>query len=552
MIEEIEIENNEELLERLSVLISTAVLKIEENALEIDSLNQVNKSLEEFAANESKSKLELIEDKEILKAKLDNLAGNNSYYTDLVKSLELNIEQNSHYRIEYELIREKYEKMLLENAELKEKVNTIPILNEKITEHNNRINELELLNHSYLNTIGKYEKALTDKELIQKDLASKNIRIYELLNDIQDQKEKLIILESKMLRVKDNDKLMNNYKLIIKDLEGEILGKNEEFNSINYQLSVENAQLKDELNNSKIEIGNVENEKSILENKNQEQIGTINQLKSEIIELNTKINDIKLSYDKLNLEIDRLNKINSNYTQEFDLIKSNEGISQKELKIAKDEIIEINNYNNELMEEIERLETVIKTNKNQISELIEDSKNLKLQIEEVKIENNNAKESNGRYEVEIDNLKSELNSAQNQKIIEYSIKIDELERLNTDLEFQLEEKSNELSQKVRDIKLLQERMAEFIHETNELKSGLAELNVKISIYNNNENKYLSRINNLEDLVKTRYEQINLLENKINNLLDEKNQITETKKALIEMVKSTINEVDEEIISLKSK
>ncbi len=442
--------------------------------------------------------------------------------------------------------------MLLENAELKEKVNTIPILNEKITEHNNRINELELLNHSYLNTIGKYEKALTDKELIQKDLASKNIRIYELLNDIQDQKEKLIILESKMLRVKDNDKLMNNYKLIIKDLEGEILGKNEEFNSINYQLSVENAQLKDELNNSKIEIGNVENEKSILENKNQEQIGTINQLKSEIIELNTKINDIKLSYDKLNLEIDRLNKINSNYTQEFDLIKSNEGISQKELKIAKDEIIEINNYNNELMEEIERLETVIKTNKNQISELIEDSKNLKLQIEEVKIENNNAKESNGRYEVEIDNLKSELNSAQNQKIIEYSIKIDELERLNTDLEFQLEEKSNELSQKVRDIKLLQERMAEFIHETNELKSGLAELNVKISIYNNNENKYLSRINNLEDLVKTRYEQINLLENKINNLLDEKNQITETKKALIEMVKSTINEVDEEIISLKSK
>jgi len=78
------------------------------------------------------------------------------------------------------------------------------------------------------------------------------------------------------------------------------------------------------------------------------------------------------------------------------------------------------------------------------------------------------------------------------------------------------------------------------------------LNVKNSIYNNNENKYLNRISNLEELVKTRYEQINLLENKINNLLDEKNQINETKKTLIDMVKSTINEIDEEIISLKSK
>ena len=546
------IENNEILLDKLSSLINRALEKLNENKLEIDSLNQVNNSLEEFAANESKSKLELIEENEELKARLDNLAGNNSYYTDLVKSLELNIEQNAHYKIEYEHVRDKYEKMLLENAELKEKVNNIPLLNDTIEEQNYKINEIDLLNKSYLNTIGKYEKALVDKELIQKDLASKNIRIYELLNEIENYKEKVTISESQLLKARENEKLISTIQIQLAQNENDYSTKLNEINEVNYQLSVENAQLKDDLNNSKIEIGIVENEKAILENKNQDLNQLISNLQNEANGFKNKINELVGNIEKLNNEIARLSKINSSYIQEFELIKSNKEINDKELKIAQDEIKNLNNYNNELIQEIERLEKNNNEIMNELTTLQDQYKTLNNLLDEVKSENSNIKSSIERYEVEIDNLKSEVNSAGKERIIEYSNKIDDLERLNTDLQFQLEESQKELSQKSKDIKILQDRLSEFINESNELKSEIAEQNVRLSIYSNNESKNLARINNLEELVKTRYEQINLLESKINALLEEKNTIKDNKMALIEVVKSTIKEIDNEIITLKSK
>lgn len=546
------IENNEILLNKLSSLISKALTKLNENKLEIDSLNQVNKSLEEFAAKESTSKLELIEENDELKARLENLAGNNSYYTDLVKSLELNIEQNAHYKIEYEHVREKYEKMLLENAELKEQVNTIPSLNNKIEEQNFTINEIDLLNKSYLNTIGKYEKALIDKELIQKDLASKNIRIYELLNEIESYKEKVTISESQLLKTKDNEKIIPMLQKQLAQLESESSTKFNEINEVNYQLSVENAQLKDDLNNSKIEIGNVENEKAILENKNQELNQFILNLQNETIDLKNQISELHGNIEQLNIEIIRLNKINQSYIKEHELIKSNNEINNKELKIAQDEINNLNTYNEELIIEIERLERINNENKNELTTLQDQHKKLNNMLDEVKSENSNIKNSIERYQIEIDNLKSEVNSAGNERIIEYSNKIDELERLNTDLQFRLEESQNELSQKSKDVKMLQDRLSDFINEANELKSDLAEQNVKLSIYSNNESKNLTRINSLEELVKTRYEQINLLESKINTLLEEKNTIKNNKMALIEIVKTTIKEIDNEINSLKSK
>lgn len=546
------IENNEILLDKLSSLINRALEKLNENKLEIDSLNQVNNSLEEFAANESKSKLELIEENEELKARLDNLAGNNSYYTDLVKSLELNIEQNAHYKIEYEHVRDKYEKMLLENAELKEKVNNIPLLNDTIEEQNYKINEIDLLNKSYLNTIGKYEKALVDKELIQKDLASKNIRIYELLNEIENYKEKVTISESQLLKARENEKLISTIQIQLAQNENDYSTKLNEINEVNYQLSVENAQLKDDLNNSKIEIGIVENEKAILENKNQDLNQLISNLQNEANGFKNKINELVDNIEKLNNEIARLSKINSSYIQEFELIKSNKEINDKELKIAQDEIKNLNNYNNELIQEIERLEKNNNEIMNELTTLQDQYKTLNNLLDEVKSENSNIKSSIERYEVEIDNLKSEVNSAGKERIIEYSNKIDDLERLNTDLQFQLEESQKELSQKSKDIKILQDRLSEFINESNELKSEIAEQNVRLSIYSNNESKNLARINNLEELVKTRYEQINLLESKINALLEEKNTIKDNKMALIEVVKSTIKEIDNEIITLKSK
>lgn len=525
------IDNSELMLAKLSGLITKAIAKINSDKLEIESLYKINESLEDAIAKETNYKLSLQERNEELEARLENLTGNNSYYADLVKSLELSIEKNSHYKTDYELIKEKYEKMLLENAELKEKSNFIPALLSQIDELKSNNSDLDGLNKSYISTIGKYEKALTDKELIQKDLTAKNLRIHELINEIQKYKEKLAVNESQLLKAKDNTKILENYKSQLNELEISSNTKIEKMDSHIYQLSLENSQLKAELNSCKINIGNIENDKSILQNINNEANELIDNLKNDNSELNNKVETINQLYENL--------------LEENKLLKSSVDTNLAEFNLAANELSTLQVNNMELLKEIEILEGRNSALKYEIEEL-------KAYIVSLDNKYNELNSDASRYQLEIDNLKSELNIARDEVAINYNNQLILIEQKNDEIANQLNIGKEELYEKNIIIKTLQNRIDELNSEINSLKAEISELNIKISINDANEEKLLERTSKLEGIIKTRYEQINLLEQKINSLLEEKQNKDETKSMLINTVKMMIEVIDKDIKTLQGK
>jgi chromosome segregation ATPase len=76
-----------------------------------------------------------------------------------------------------------------------------------------------------------------------------------------------------------------------------------------------------------------------------------------------------------------------------------------------------------------------------------------------------------------------------------------------------------------------------------------ELSNKLTISDLNLAQSRERIESLEELLKTRYEQINILESQINELLSSKNLISKNNIELVQRIDDYINYIDNQIKSV---
>jgi chromosome segregation ATPase len=462
-----------------------------------------------------------------LNHELELLGGNNNYYNDIITSLESELESTAVYKTELDNLRNRYEIMELKLDSIQKTATLVPELKNEIEQKNKALKEATLQVSDLQSQNKKLNIDLFNFIEIKKDLAAKNILLFERSNEILNLKDKVSLFDSKIFLMKNIENESESLKKHIIVLNNHIEEKQSIFNSEKIELIEKISLYQDIIKNLRIELGSYETQSITLQENIKSQHIIVKELTSDKIQLNEEIELLK----------------NSVIDNERILLQNTEDISTLEAQISihrnllTDRNNEIENINNSLSNLSAQLTDSI--NKNESLKNIIETYQSKIANQESKIAQLNSELS--EKEDEIHSIKidmEEVNNALELKNVEnYNLKF-EVDRLSANL--------NELHSKCgifeSQITFLDSDILIKNHDINQLNNELKSLKVTL------ENSY----HLLENSYQTEIEKLNL---QIADLNSEKILLTQRLSKINSKVERdfiTLNEKDGRIQILENE
>ena len=392
------INNNSKLIIEIEALVLSNIEQFKSLNVEIDSIKQKLKELED---NSNSQHSEIID-------KIENL---DEKTTKEFESLNLEIDS---------LIRE-IKKLQDKDLVHEEDINSLKVkLEENLKRYENKIIDLENVNKTY-------SEELTD---LQETIYS----LYEDLNSIKNKEENNIESIKKLKEDLENN--INIYNKKIKDLEKFNKTYSENLKNTDLkvkdliieiqEIKIENVNLYEELSN---QLKNNEEKINIIENNNTK---TIEQFK----ETNDKIIDLQMLLDKIEINnSDKYNKVITNQEELYDKILDYENSIEYLKQVNENYLIQINSLNSEIVNLNNKLDIIKSQTSNNYNEMLEGQSLIYDQL----VKTNNDLKDN--YSKELESLKSNLMQASqdleetteqniNDKLNNFVLKINGIEKIN--------------------------------------------------------------------------------------------------------------------------
>ncbi len=420
------------------------------------------------------------------------------------------------------------------NTLLKEKASFLPKLTDELEAERlaNRKNELALIEMN--NKIKELTSLNASFSIVQKELAHKNFVIKEKSEKIEQLKEQLEINKSKVINLKNIESERNDF--------AEKFGKLEE----EYRL-LRNRQSED-LQMLTVEIEDKNNNISELGSKLQEAENLIDHLRNSSnnkdvllkkLGDNTSASESKLSSLQSIIEtniadINKLKSKNAELARMLSVLKE-----QQQLNLMKDR------HNSELVQKIEETEAAMVLLQKERDRLKKLNQGMSDDLERTRTSLNEKLDLIDELTKEAENLRDELESSQISDEIEQSISENEANIEENDA------KIEEYEAKVEELKSVISKMSEQIIHSNTIEKRFIELNEKLNkITNELTVKDISltqsreKVDELEKLLKKRYEQITILESELNEIYDKANSNKAKFAGLTNKIDNYIIQIDE--------
>jgi|GEM_PF-3090304 len=487
---------------------STDIIKNlkDENYSLSSNLNKFEELLKEKSSSENEILDELL--------KVENI---NKELTSKIENLESQLSLNEEITIE---------KSDLEAENLKQK--------EEIRKQNEKIRNLEeeSLNYSYL----------------QKEIARKNIDLNTKQDKIEDLNEEKANLQSKIYYYSDlEEKYKNtNNELIELRSENEKLLQN--LSEITNNCVELEQTLKNKINEYQKEL-DLQNES--LKNYS-DRLYQNNREKTDLIK---KIDQSKLNYENINTTLKKALEENErleSLLNEFDVYKKMLDVKEKELRTLKVELEKNDNAGATKESKISSLEY-------RINDMIEKEKELKLIIENKEkqvLEALELKNYNKQQLTKAEKILSELSTQVSLK----SKQLNDLKDIETE-KIKLEEEINEIKTKLKKLSSDHQMSENKIEELEKEKVSLTNQIFILENMESNENQRdkeiitqrlnmrddsIKKLNNdkeeLEKIIKTRYEQITILEKQLNERDEKFNIMKEKQMVLADKLSSVLGKI----------
>jgi chromosome segregation ATPase len=420
------------------------------------------------------------------------------------------------------------------NTLLKEKAAFLPKLTDELEAERlaNRKNELALIEMN--NKIKELTSLNASFSIVQKELAHKNFVIKEKSEKIEQLKEQLEINKSKVINLKNIESERNDY--------AEKLGKLEE----EYRL-LRNRQSED-LQMLTVEIEDKNNNIRELGSKLQEAENLIDQLRNsgnnkdvllKKLGDNTSVSESKLSSLQSIIEtniadINKLKSKNAELARMLSVLKE-----QQQLNLMKDR------HNAELVQKIEETEAAMVLLQKERDRLKKLNQGMGDDLERTRASLNEKLDVIDELTKEAEALRGQLQSQADSDEIEQSISENEAKIEENDA------KIEEYESKIEELKSVISKMSEQIIHSNTIEKRFSELNEKLNKATNeltvkdiSLTQSREQVDELEKLLKKRYEQITILESELNEIYDKANSNKAKFAGLTNKIDNYIMQIDE--------
>ena len=561
-----------------------------------------NSTLEKSLGDKDSNFYDLINQKSELEIRIHNL---NIQNLELERRLESNssgLDLYSQQESEFKSLKAAYEDLELKYNLTLERANFAAVLSDDLKIEREKYSKIVNEKFNLEQDLRKLSEIERNLSMVSKELAHKNFLLNERAVEIDKLKDKIAELDNVVFKLKSTENQFmsqihqkntvqdefENFRIEsernvseiirIKDLlEIEVENLKSEISDLTLQTSqlkqsnmmlvdeneILNQRIKD-LSNNTVDLEEVSN---LMENTFSVKDLEINSLISKVEELEHQIN----SKPDVILPVlpEEYSDIDSLYLDLLDLrekLSSSEKLLQEEktkMEVIETELLNTNDELNKKDEQISQLSLEIETIKSKIEEKDFDNELLKENIEklnlivtseqstaeEIRLEINSKdlliEENNNKIEELkqiISNLSQKIMSkdkeiislkADNEKS---SLFDDNLESLN---QYVAQIQENELALESKNAKILQ------------LEKRVNELNGTIIISDLNLKQSRERLDSLEDLLKTRYEQINILESQINEIVPSKKDDTPEIIELAERINDYITHIDRQIAAIEN-
>ncbi len=561
-----------------------------------------NSTLEKSLGDKDSNFYDLINQKSELEIRIHNL---NIQNLELERRLESNssgLDLYSQQESEFKSLKAAYEDLELKYNLTLERANFAAVLSDDLKIEREKYSKIVNEKFNLEQDLRKLSEIERNLSMVSKELAHKNFLLNERAVEIDKLKDKIAELDNVVFKLKSTENQFmsqihqkntvqdefENFRIEsernvseiirIKDLlEIEVENLKSEISDLTLQTSqlkqsnmmlvdeneILNQRIKD-LSNNTVDLEEVSN---LMENTFSVKDLEINSLISKVEELEHQIN----SKPDVILPVlpEEYSDIDSLYLDLLDLrekLSSSEKLLQEEktkMEVIETELLNTNDELNKKDEQISQLSLEIETIKSKIEEKDFDNELLKENIEklnlivtseqstaeEIRLEINSKdlliEENNNKIEELkqiISNLSQKIMSkdkeiislkADNEKS---SLFDDNLESLN---QYVAQIQENELALESKNAKILQ------------LEKLVNELNGTIIISDLNLKQSRERLDSLEDLLKTRYEQINILESQINEIVPSKKDDTPEIIELAERINDYITHIDRQIAAIEN-
>lgn len=582
--------------------VNTTIDKLGNLKNQNEELQLRNSTLEKSLGDKDSNFYDLINQKSELEIRIHNL---NIQNLELERRLESNssgLDLYSQKESEFKSLRAAYEDLELKYTLTLERANFAAVLSDDLKIEKEKYSKIVNEKFNLEQDLRKLSEVERNLSMVSKELAHKNLLLNERAVEIDKLKDKIAELDNVVFKLKSTENQFlsqihqkntvqdefENYTTEseknvseltrLKDLlEIEVGNFKSEITDLSLQtskLKQTNIMLVDENESLNLRIRdlsnnsvNLEEVSNLIENTFSVKDLEINSLISKVEELEHKLlskPDVKLSelpeeysdIDSLYLDLLDLKEKSSSSENLYQIEKTKNEEIKSELLNSNDEL-------NKKDEQISQLSLEIETIKSKIEEKDFDNELLKENIESLNLKLTS--EQNTAEEIRLNINSKEL------QIEEYNNKVEELKQIISNLSQQIMSKDKEilslkteneesslfddnlesLNQYVAQIQeneiALESRNAKIL----QLEKLVNELNGTIIISDLNLKQSRERLDSLEDLLKTRYEQINILESQINELVPSKNDNTLDSKELADRINDYISHIDRQIAAIEN-
>lgn len=481
----------------------------------------------------------------------DSINNNSVDNSSLLQLLNKNFELVQNLQSNYQRLKTQNEELLRRNTTLEkslgdkdssfyEMVNQKSELELKIHSLQKKCTELESSNAQYNEKIKYIESLENEREvLVNKNeemenkysiLVEKANFVNTLNDELQAEKEKYELLSAKLREYESKIKLMSDIERNLSLVSKELTHKNFLLN----ERAVEIDKLKDiiaELENDIYKYKQFESQAKELLN---DKISVMDEFKEfrmkSDVEYSNVVNEntiLKIELEEIRNKVSESNDESTYYTSQIAELSNQLNLLDDEIRIVKSSVSDYEDKINGLLIELEnKNEEILQVRNSMIASRNADFDN-SLAIKEIEIK---------ALTSQVDQLQSEINLLKSSPATNQNADIDLNLFLseNNELQSELEElKVNyEISlAKISKMKDLEEQLNFYVNQ-----NKILELNLENS---------RERISDLEELLKTRYEQISLLETQVNDLIDSK--INEkSKNDMIDRIDEYLNYIDSKL------
>lgn len=538
-------------------------------------------NLENFVGDKNKSDAKLLSELTQLKESLSVNEGQIQALIDKNNELSSSNSELIDYKNKFIEISALFQNIEEQNAKIQSENAIIPEL-EKQIEHLKQAKiasdaKLEALNELRSN----YARLEFDYKLMQKEIVRRNQEIIQKETQLSEIREGKAVAESSVYKYQKSQELLNSLYQQIDEkslyiAEAEEQAKEKDYKINHLEMLV--VELQEQINTKNEQITDLKN------------IGSLNSESMEML----KYKDNELS--EIQAKLDKQSAILKSNENELETLAAKAEEYQSKNENFENQIASINDNYSLKLQEIEDLQSILESKETKIEELnqiLKKEKEISLKVSE-RTDNLENLLSEAKYEIElynkelenfyalkdenislsnqvkamakelqdintelhsseinIQNLKNELNSNEIE-LINYRNKLDSHNKLSQEMPV-LQDKITELQEQIRyqnnDIKLLEVKLYDYNRNklfAQEIESKLEVATNQIAIKDITIDKLRNKTEELENILKTRYTQIQILEEELNSMLKERNDFKSTHKEIKEKIQMFIMKIDEKI------